>query len=109
MSKLNAATGVFRDHVATLPLRVVERKGNSLLGRKWFPALGFRIQGIQKLSNSENDLTETFQEIYGSDLPGFTGAPLHIKLKDTAEPMFLKCRPVPFTLREDANNKLDSL
>lgn len=100
---------VFRGHIATLPLLVVGRQGNSLLGRNWFPALGIGVQGIQKLSSSEEDLTEAFQEIFGSDLPGFKGAPLHIELKDTAEPKFLKCRPVPFALREDVNNELDRL
>lgn len=83
----------FKGQKVKLPLLVVKRQGNSLLGRNWFRPLGIGLHGIQQLK--VEDVTSRFSEVFRSDVPGFNGPPVHIELKDDAKPAFLKSRPVP--------------
>ncbi|KAK8756643.1 hypothetical protein V5799_000656 [Amblyomma americanum] len=39
----------------------------------------------------------------------FNGPPVHIELKDDAQPVFLKSRPVPLALKDDVANEVDRL
>ncbi|XP_075534182.1 uncharacterized protein LOC142567968 [Dermacentor variabilis] len=44
-----------------------------------------------------------------ADLPGFNGPPIHIELKDDAQSVFLKSRPVPLALKDDVGKEVDRL
>lgn len=54
-------------------------------------------------------MTSRFAEVFGSDLPGFNGPPVHIELQDNARPVFLKSRPVPLALKDDVAEEVDRL
>ncbi|XP_049517164.1 uncharacterized protein LOC125942945 [Dermacentor silvarum] len=97
----------FKGQTAKLPLLVVKRSGNSLLGRNWFRPLGIGLHGIQQLN--VEDVTSRFSEVFRSDLPGFNGPPVHIELKDDAKPTFLKSRTVPLALKDDVAKEVDRL
>ncbi|XP_049511924.1 uncharacterized protein LOC125940178 [Dermacentor silvarum] len=97
----------FKGRTAKLPLLVVKRSGNSLLGRNWFRPLGIGLHGIQQLN--VEDVTSRFSEVFRSDLPGFNGPPVHIELKDDAKPTFLKSRTVPLALKDDVAKEVDRL
>uniref|UniRef100_A0A131XQ90 RNA-directed DNA polymerase n=1 Tax=Ixodes ricinus TaxID=34613 RepID=A0A131XQ90_IXORI len=98
----------FKERSATLPLLVVRKQGNSLLGRSWFKALGITIEGIKNLTSSA-DVIERFSEVFSKDLPGCNHDPVHIDLKEEAQPVFLKSRSVPFALKDDVAKEIDSL
>ena len=98
----------FKARSATLPLLVVRKQGNSLLGRSWFKALGITIEGIKNLTSSA-DVIERFSEVFSKDLPGCNHDPVHIDLKEEAQPVFLKSRSVPFALKDDVAKEIDSL
>lgn len=98
----------FKEKCAKLPLLVVNKQGSSLLGRSWFKALGIKIQGIKKISD-ESEMLQRFQEVFANDLPGCTQQPVHIDLKNEAQPVFLKSRAVPFALRDDVAAEIDRL
>ncbi|XP_077498603.1 uncharacterized protein LOC144109675 [Amblyomma americanum] len=55
------------------------------------------------------DVPSRFPEVFRRDLPGFNGPPVHIELKDDAQPLFLKSRPVPLALKDDVANEVDRL
>ncbi|XP_077492279.1 uncharacterized protein LOC144103435 [Amblyomma americanum] len=55
------------------------------------------------------DVPSRFPEVFRRDLPGFNGPPVHIELKDDAQPVFLKSRPVPLALKDDVANEVDRL
>ncbi|KAM7286060.1 uncharacterized protein ISCGN_032945 [Ixodes scapularis] len=97
----------FKGCRAELPLSVIKKRGNSLLGRSWFESLGIRLSGIQQIK--VEDVTSRFAEVFGSDLPGFNGPPVHIELQEDARPVFLKSRPVPLALKDDVAKEVDRL
>ncbi|XP_075553516.1 uncharacterized protein LOC142586149 [Dermacentor variabilis] len=47
--------------------------------------------------------------VFRRDLPGFNGPPIHIELKDDAQPVFLKSLPVPLALKDDVGKEVDRL
>ncbi|XP_077512794.1 uncharacterized protein LOC144123963 [Amblyomma americanum] len=97
----------FKGRKAKLPLLVVQKQGNSLIGRNWFNPLGIGLRGIQQVN--VEDVPSRFPEVFRRDLPGFNGPPVHIELKDDAQPVFLKSRPVPLALKDDVANEVDRL
>ncbi|XP_077485465.1 uncharacterized protein LOC144095670 [Amblyomma americanum] len=63
----------------------------------------------QEMQVNVEDVPSRFPEVFRRDLPGFNGPPVHIELKDDAQPVFLKSRPVPLALKDDVANEVDRL
>ncbi|XP_072144697.1 uncharacterized protein [Dermacentor andersoni] len=61
-------------------------------------------QGMIQPTRTKKDAT-----VFRRDLPGFNGPPIHIELKDDAQPVFLKSRPVPLALKDDVGKEVDRL
>ncbi|XP_077486838.1 uncharacterized protein LOC144098213 [Amblyomma americanum] len=66
-------------------------------------------QDERGLQVNVEDVPSRFPEVFRRDLPGFNGPPVHIELKDDAQPVFLKSRPVPLALKDDVANEVDRL
>ncbi|XP_075559299.1 uncharacterized protein LOC142590759 [Dermacentor variabilis] len=62
-----------------------------------------------KQDATQRDLVATVATVFRRDLPGFNGPPIHIELKDDAQPVFLKSRPVPLALKDDVGKEVDRL
>ncbi|KAK8780263.1 hypothetical protein V5799_018395 [Amblyomma americanum] len=98
---------VFKGRKAKLPLLVVQKQDNSLIGRNWVRPLDIGLRGIQQVN--VEDVPSRFFEVFRRDLPGFIGPPVHIELKDVAQQVFLKSQPVPMVLKDDVAKEVDRL
>ncbi|KAL1476311.1 hypothetical protein MTO96_036602 [Rhipicephalus appendiculatus] len=87
----------FKRRKAKLPLLVAKRRYNNLLGWNWFRPLDIGQYGTQQLH--VEDMTSRSSQVSCSDYHCFNGPPVHIELKDDAEPTFLRSRPVPLALK----------
>ncbi|XP_075527628.1 uncharacterized protein LOC142559838 [Dermacentor variabilis] len=65
--------------------------------------------GCYRCNVNAEDVPSRFSEVFRRDLPGFNGPPIHIELKDDAQPVFLKSRPVPLALKDDVGKEVDRL
>lgn len=99
----------FKEQDFKLPLLVVRNDGSTLLGRDWFKDLNISITGLHTISQSAEAVTEKFPDVFGETFPGAAIPPVHIELKHDAQPKFLKCRSIPFALKDDVINELDKL
>lgn len=96
-----------------LRLLVMRTSGPSLVGRNWFKALKIelntpKIQLNRMASVIPPEFSE-FAEVFEPKLGCFTGAPIHLELKEGAKPVERPPRPVPFALREAAEAAIDKL
>ncbi|XP_065288318.1 uncharacterized protein [Dermacentor albipictus] len=64
-----------------------------------------RMQGRDEVKDCQGMIQATRTK----DLPGFNGQPIHIELKDDAQPVFFKSRPVPLALKDDVGKEVDRL
>lgn len=99
----------FKGQNSELPLLVVKNDGNTLLGRDWFGPLKIEVMGLHSVSRSREIFAARFPQVFSGSLPGAFLPPIHIELKDGALPKFLKCRNIPFALKEDVVTELNRL
>ncbi|XP_075559322.1 uncharacterized protein LOC142590796 [Dermacentor variabilis] len=64
-----------------------------------------RMQGRDKTKDCQGMVEATRTK----GLRGFNGPPVLIQLKDDAQPVFLKSRPVPLALKDDVGKEVDRL
>ncbi|XP_064472875.1 uncharacterized protein LOC135387707 [Ornithodoros turicata] len=88
----------YRDETAKKPLLVVQGSGPCLLGRSWFDDLGIGRQGIHSFPDSATKWLN--HKVFQEGLGQFTGPPVSVDITTDAIPIFKKCRPVPFALKE---------
>ncbi|KRZ10956.1 Uncharacterized protein T11_18511 [Trichinella zimbabwensis] len=100
----------WKDRKSNLSLLVVKGVGASLLGRNWFDALGITITGVHHIMEKQPEsILQEYQELFKEELGTYRGPAVTVETDTTVVPKFLKCRPVPFVLREKVNAALDDL
>lgn len=99
----------FKGRNCELPLLVVKNGGNALLGRDWFGPLEIEVMGLHSIGRSREIFAARFPQVFSGTLPGAVLPPIHIELKDGALPRFLKCRNIPFALKDDVVTELNRL
>lgn len=92
-----------------LPLLVSCGKGPALLGRAWFEPLGISIQGVNSVTEETVDFASRFPQLFDDSMDKYSGPLVHIDCKEGVSPVFLRCRPVPFPLREKVNEQLNKM
>jgi hypothetical protein len=100
---------VYNDKSVRLPLLVSCGKGPALLGRAWFETLGISIHGVNLVLEAAVDVVAKFPKLFDDDMDKYNGPLVHIECKDGTSPVFLRCRPVPFPLREKVNEELNRM
>ncbi|KAK8760362.1 hypothetical protein V5799_028372 [Amblyomma americanum] len=99
----------FKGREFKLPLLVVKKEGNTLLGRDWFQPLVISIAGLYSVHARAEGILERFPEVFSDTFPGAALPRIHIELKEGAQARFLKCRSIPFAMREEVVAELNRL
>ena len=95
-----------------LNLLVVAGSGCSLLGRDWLKQLRLDWTSINLLRQEESmpsrlkELLDKYSAVFADGLGTFNGPPVSLKLKEGAQPRFLKARNVPFALKNKVDQQL---
>ena len=90
---------------AKLPLLVIEgNKGPPLLGRNWLANIAITWQEIKvvRLGNQKKKLAalmDKYPMVWRGTLGAAVGVKAKLNLKEGAVPVFLKVRPLPYSLR----------
>ncbi|XP_014675469.1 PREDICTED: uncharacterized protein K02A2.6-like [Priapulus caudatus] len=98
----------------TLPLVVVDSEGPLLLGRNWLAHIKlnwaqiFMVQGTCE-SKSVEEVVKQHAKLFESELGTVKGFKADIKLREGAQPIFHRARPVPYALRDKVEAELDRL
>ncbi|MEE4247362.1 MAG: reverse transcriptase domain-containing protein, partial [Kangiellaceae bacterium] len=95
-----------------LPLLVVEGAGSNLIGRDWLACLPLDWRSIKQLQQGQehpriSQLLKDFAGVFESSLGKYSGPPVHLQLKSTARPRFMKARSLPFALKAKVETQLD--
>ncbi|XP_063545731.1 uncharacterized protein K02A2.6-like [Cydia strobilella] len=92
-----------------LTIIVAKDKGPNILGRDWFAPLGIQVEGICWTSQVPEELQLKYPKVFSDQLGCYTGPPAKLILKSEAQPKFLKCRPIPYALKEEVKTELKRL
>nr|XP_053616105.1 uncharacterized protein K02A2.6-like [Plodia interpunctella] len=102
----------YKGSTKNLPLIVAKGQGPSLIGRNWFDDLNIQLLGINNIKidtiDSSNVLGK-YKGVFEEGLGKYKGPVVSITLKEGATPKFLKCRSIPFAIRERVFNEIDRL
>lgn len=63
----------------------------------------------EKKRNKEKGILNKFPSLTSRTLEGHKGTPIHIELKENAQPKFFKARRIPYGLQEAAMDALKSM
>ena len=103
------------DQSETLNLYILEQGGRPLLGREWLRRLKLNWTEIKAMMVNSGGISEKqrlknkFPEVFSSELGQVKGMKAHLKLKENAQPKFVKARTVPFAMKPLIEKELDSL
>ena len=99
-------------------LYVVEGQGPSLMGREWLNEININWQKLNLADTSNNvvptnseveRLLKKYVNVFKEGLGVMNTFKAKLQVKEGAKPRFCKARPVPFTLKEAIDRKLDRL
>ena len=101
----------YESQTVTLPLVVAKGNKVPLLGRNWLEHIKLNWTEIFALqqSNPVNDLIFRYAKLFEDSEGKITSTKAHITLKEQAQPVFQKARPVPYTLKKPLEDTLDEL
>ena len=96
---------------AQLPLYVVKGDGPSLLGRDWMQVIRLDWSSICTVARQTKaqDIMAKFPEVFKEGLGHMNTFTATLKLKEGANPRFVRAMPVPFALKEAIEQELDRL
>lgn len=103
--------------IETLDVYVVKEGGPPLLGRDFISKFDLELSPIEycnKLSarnesQSIQQLLKQYPEVFTQKLGCFNKHKVTLQLKDNAKALFIKARPVAFSLREKLDKEIDRL
>ena len=108
----------YNDQTFTLPLLVVDGKGVPLFGRSWLKKIQLPWSTIFSISSSppSTENSKHLQTILNDNKALFDGNPgllqgfkAHLDIKEDAQPIFCKARPVPFSIKSKIEDELTRL
>ena len=106
----------YNNQQSNLELVIVPGTGPSLLGRDWLQHIKLDWSNIfhtkqvgNKNCSSHPEQSNQFNDIFSDELGCFNGGKVSIHLKKDAQPVFLKARSVPFSLKSKVTDELDRL
>ena len=102
---------VYDQQKRVLPLIVVDGDGPPLLGRNWLKELQLNWHNIFLVSKTEtlSNILKRHDKVFNKGLGTIKGFKADIKLQDDAKSVFCKARPVPYALRQKAEEELHRL
>ncbi|GAB0086428.1 uncharacterized protein DMENIID0001_004900 [Sergentomyia squamirostris] len=100
------------DKSVELSLIITKSGGGSLLGRKWFQLLGIYVHVPEVnavTSQGLETVLEKHKRVFREELGAHTSKPVHIQLKENAQPVFMKHRQEPMARREAVGDAIDEM
>lgn len=96
---------------------VIQNGGPPLIGRNGLKMLNFGICKLDKINNIVQvdssarlkKLLQNYKEIFDGSLGTFNKFMVSLKLKEMAQPRFIKARPIPIALKPKIENEIDRL
>ncbi|KAL0821769.1 hypothetical protein ABMA28_005190 [Loxostege sticticalis] len=98
----------------TLDVYVIDNGGPPLLGRDFISLFNLELTPINFCKSSFEDcelqaLLGQYSEVFSDHLGCFNKYKIKLQLKEGAKPVFLKARPVPFSLRDKIDKEIERL
>lgn len=101
-----------------LELFVIENGTTSLIGRQWLAELQIDIPKFQCNFIRKDDkqidivlckLLDRYKELFSGGLGRYRGGKATLRVREGAEPVFHRARPLPYALRERVDAELDAM
>ena len=100
-----------------LDLSIIDTKGKGvpLMGRDWLSKIKlnwYHINAVRQANQQKpklDDIVQQYPKLFDGKLGTITGFTAELKVKENATPQYFKSRPVPYALREKAENELKRL
>lgn len=101
-----------------LDLYVIDKGTTNLLGRQWLTELNIEIPklSLYNLKSGEisknkmiHDIISRHRSLFDGTLGKYTGGEVSLHVRDNAEPIFHRARPVPYALRPRVDAELDAM
>lgn len=96
---------------ARLPVYVTKRNYPAITGRAWLKEIPLNWQAVRKLSHGATHLQailEKHEEIFRDELGSMKDITVKLHVKPGSKPVFMKDRPVPYTIRPKVEADLDT-
>jgi hypothetical protein len=109
---------VYEGHKYVLWMIIADYEGKpTLLGRNWLDYIKLdwgQIFSVTQLESGNskgplNKLLSKHSELFKEGYSGMTGLEAHIRMKENANPIFVKSRKVPYALKVEVEKELDKL
>lgn len=100
-----------KDQNKTLPLLILEKGSNPILGRNWLSELQLDWHSIHHVSQKQNidNLLTEFSDVFSDGIGTIKGLSGTLHVKDGATPKFCKARSVPYAFTAKVEQELDNL
>ncbi|XP_047517455.1 uncharacterized protein K02A2.6-like isoform X1 [Pieris napi] len=102
-----------------LDLYVIDNGCTHLLGRQWLSELNidipkFKICNVNNVQASQsndqiNNILSRYKSVFDGTLGRYTGGTVALKVREDAEPIFCRARPLPFSMRARVDAELDAM
>ncbi|CAK1579538.1 unnamed protein product [Parnassius mnemosyne] len=105
----------YKDKEKHLDLYVIKNGKSILLGRQWLAELNIQLPpfgSLNCLSNDVfnlNDFSSRYCKVFADGLGRFTGPPVSIRVREGAQPVFMRARPLAYALRAPVERALEQL
>ncbi len=105
----------YKSQEATLTLVVARGAGPALLGRNWLSQLKldwtelYTVNTLEVPTPGLQQLLDKYQSLFEPGMSTIKGFKAHIRIKDDAQPIFFRARPVPYALRDQVEAELERL
>ncbi|CAK1589460.1 unnamed protein product [Parnassius mnemosyne] len=105
----------YKDKEKHLDLYVIQNGKSILLGRQWLAELNIQLPpfgSLNCLSNDVfnlNDFSSRYCKVFADGLRRFTGPPVSIRVREGAQPVFMRARPLAYALRAPVERALEQL
>ncbi|KAK6959479.1 monoacylglycerol lipase abhd6 [Biomphalaria glabrata] len=108
---------VYNQHeTKKLPLYILSKGSNPILGREWIRSLKINWSDIKQLISSEsciqeniNCLIKEFDEVFSEGIGTVRNMQATIAIKDDAKPKFCNARPIPYAIKAKVEKELNKL
>lgn len=99
-----------------LELFIIKGGTTSLIGRQWLaelqidvPKFHCRFMDKSSLNDEVCKLIDRYKEVFSEGLGRYTGGKASLRVREGAQPVFHRARPLPYALRDRVDAELDAM
>lgn len=100
----------YQNQIMEMEIHVVEQGKSLLLARDFLKKFGIVLKNINFIENNRlNKLLTEYNEIF-DEVPGrFKYEQVHLKLNEDTQPIYVKPRTIPYSMKQKVDNELERL